>query len=138
MQLVLDRIGHLKAALAELKEALASEDSNSAGDKHETGRSMIDLEQEQLSGQLKQSLDLKDSLERLAPRQKTEAVVAGSLVETSMGIFYIAVGLGKVTVDGQLCYVISTDSPIGQALLGHVPGETIGFNERQISILSLH
>lgn len=137
LQLVNDRIAHLKAASAELKEALSSEESNSAGDKHETGRSMIDLEQEQISGQLKQTLDVRDTLERLTPRVKPENIVPGTLVETDAGIYYIAVGLGKVTFEDTLVFVVSAEAPIGAAMLGHKPGESFNFNNRVFNIKSI-
>ena len=39
----------------ELLEALASESKNSAGDKHETGRAMLQLEREKLGEQIKKT-----------------------------------------------------------------------------------
>ncbi|MWD30855.1 3-oxoacyl-ACP synthase, partial [Aquicoccus sp. SCR17] len=54
------RTERLKKSAAALQESLNSETKSSAGDKHETGRAMVQLEQEKLAQQLVELDRLKE------------------------------------------------------------------------------
>ena len=45
-----------------------------------------------------------------------------------VGTYFLAAGLGKITVGEEDVFVISTASPIGQLLVGKTVGEEIVFN----------
>lgn len=47
-----ERLARIQGQIKELETALTSETKSSAGDKHETGRAMIQLEREKLGQQL--------------------------------------------------------------------------------------
>ncbi len=119
-----------RAALAAAQEAGNAETRSSAGDKYETGRTMMQLEQEKLKGQLMQAIELKNQLAQLRPGQVSETAGPGSLVFTNHGNFYLSVGLGKVKMDGQVFFAISLESPAGQALRGRRKGEKFVFQNR--------
>jgi hypothetical protein len=61
----------------------------------------------------------------------------GSLIETTMGTYFMAMGLGKVELEGQTYFIISPASPIGQAMLGKVQGDAFRFRDQEMTILSL-
>ena len=112
----------------ELLEALESESKNSAGDKHETGRAILQLEREKLGEQIKKT---ERNLQLLLPLKNhipTEKVSVGTVVKTSHFNYYIAISSPTLIVEQEEYYCISALSPIGKLLLGKKVGETILFN----------
>ncbi len=128
LEFVEQRISHAQAALDSATEAGNSEDKSSAGDKHETGRAMAQLEQEKSVKQLREAQDLKNTLLKINPDVHSAKAVAGSLVVTDKNNFCIAVAVGKIEVEGTTVFVLSPASPIGQKLLGLSAGEQMDFN----------
>lgn len=123
--------------LAMLQESLTSETKSSAGDKHETGRAMIQLEREQLGQQLAKIEREQALLTKINPKLNSEIVCLGSLVITSEHGYFIAIGLGKVIWNGQEFYAISLDSPIGQLLVGKRLGEQLSFAGKTFEIQAI-
>lgn len=137
LEAVNQRLLICEKGLANLQESLASETKSSAGDKHETGRAMIQLEREQLGGQLAKIEADKEILLKINPELKTEIVRLGSLVKTSEYTYFIAISSGKITIDGTNFYSISLDSPIGQLLAGKRVGEKFQFRGNEMEILEV-
>ena len=131
------RIDRLKKQLEELKASLGSETKSSAGDKHETGRAMLQLEQEKLGKQMYEAEALYKVLQQIPKDNKQEKVALGSLVTTNKHLYYIAVSAGKYEVDHQEVYCISASTPIGKLLLGKQAGDAFLFNGVQQSILDV-
>lgn len=133
-----EHIDTLSGIMAQLKEALGSESKSTAGDKHETGRAMIQLEQERAGNQLAQAEQLLlnlQSINVLLPAAET--VQLGSLTITNKGNFYVSVGLGKITIDDETYYAISPTAPIAVALLGKRVGEGAMFNGQQFTVMAI-
>jgi transcription elongation GreA/GreB family factor len=118
--------------IASNKNDLFSETKSSAGDKHETGRAMLQLEMEKASQQLAIVNQMKETLQRLTIEDATKNVKLGSLVTTTKGTYFLAVSAGQVTIDKVTYFVVSTESPIGKQLLGKNIGEIIAFNTAKI------
>jgi len=134
---VFKRITTIQLAFDDLNAALTSNTKSSAGDKHETGRAMAQLEQEKLSQQLNASLNLRNALSQIDPSETHEAVQFGSLVETTNGTFFLSVGIGSIGNAGSDFFCISPVTPMGKALMGAKKGDTVQFNNKTIEILSL-
>ena len=111
-----------------LQTSLTSESKSTAGDKHETGRAMIQLEREKLGNQLKQLEQQEGVLHKIQTTNIKELVALGSYVETDTMSYYLSISLGKLKVEGKEVYAISSQSPIGNLLLGKKEGESITFN----------
>jgi len=120
-----------------MRQAVQTESKSTAGDKHETGRAMIHLEQEKLYQQLTEAQQLLTELEQIKPEQTFETVMKGALVKTDRTTFYIAVGLGKISVGGKDFFVISSQSPIGKQMLGKRSGEHFNMNGTEYAITSV-
>ena len=121
----------------ELLEALESESKNSAGDKHETGRAMLQLEREKLGEQIKKT---ERNLQLLMPLQNhipTEKVSVGAVVKTSHFNYYVAISSPTLIVKQEEYYCISALSSIGKLLLGKKVGETILFNHMTSTITEI-
>jgi len=128
------RIEENKKALADLKESVGSESKSTAGDKHETGRAMMHLEQEKVNRQLQNNLKLKKGFDRLNPENQMIVVGLGSLVITDKIRFYIMTALGQYTLDENKYYFISMNSEIAQAFLGAKKGDKIQFKGEHYQI----
>ena len=112
------RVTDLSAIIQEAQDAANNETKSSAGDKHETGRAMAQLETEKLSKQLSEALKLEQVLSQINPNTEHLQVGLGSLVTTNNGIFYISISLGKLELNNTNYFVISPVSPIGKLLTG--------------------
>ncbi len=128
LHVITDKIQLLQQSLHDLTESAGNETKRTAGDKHETALAMLQIEQENISRQLKETLAQKAVLEKIDPTLHTEQIVRGSLVTTNKGIFFLSIGLGKATIDHQLIIALSPESPLGKAMLHLQTGDTCTFN----------
>lgn len=120
----------------DLRNDLENEGKSTAGDKHETGRAMIQLEMEQQGLQLKKFEQQLMPLQNL-PLNNSEKVILGSLVDTNVGEFFIAVSIGNVEVNERKIMVISPQSPIGEMLMNRKAGDKFNFREKEIEVLNV-
>lgn len=137
LTLVSKKLELINSAFAESREALGSEAKSTAGDKHETGRAMIQLEQEKMGRQLAETQKLQTILSRINADKVYDKVQSGALVETDNGCYFIAVGLGKLKVGGVEIFVMAPTSPLAQAMLGKGKGEKVNFNGRINTIIEV-
>jgi transcription elongation GreA/GreB family factor len=128
------RISNLQEMINTTQEAANDATKSSAGDKYETTRSMMHLENEQNAIQLNEALKLRKTLDMLSKVKKADMVQPGSLVYTSSGIYYIAVSIGKITLKKEDYFAISLASPLGQQLAQKKIGDSIDFNKKKIVI----
>ncbi len=132
-----DNVKMLQDVLNDLKESGANETKSTAGDKHETALAMLQMEQANISGQLKQMLNKKTSLERINPTLSATTIVVGSLIKTSHGYLFLSAALGKATIDGVSVTALSPQSPLGTTLIGLSKGDSAGINNRTYIIESV-
>lgn len=118
----------LKLALQDVTEAGNNETKSTAGDKHETARAMMQLEQEKLSKQVQEAENQLAEFERVVGSNESANVITGSLIETNKGFFFIASSIGKVILDNKTVFVISQKSPLGLVLIGKKQKDTVVFN----------
>ncbi len=128
------REAQINLAVADAREAGANETKSSAGDKYETGREMMQQEIDLNLARLGELNKLKAILEQISPTQEAVVVLAGSLVLTSSGNYYIAIGAGQLKVDGVSYYAISAASPIGARMLGQRAGHAFEWNGKKVVI----
>ncbi|MBS1936795.1 MAG: 3-oxoacyl-ACP synthase [Bacteroidetes bacterium] len=131
-QLLAERLSASKEAITTTRASFAGDTKSSAGDKHEVGRAMVQQELDKLEAQRAHLLALQGELGRVPKDGSFMRVAFGSLVTTDQGMYFIAIGLGPVQVDGHTCYAISLASPIGQLLHGKAAGDAVSFNGRRI------
>ena len=118
LQLLHTKIQALQNTLQELAEGAISDGKSSAGDKHETARAMMQLEQEKISKQLDEVLAQKAILEKIDCTIKSTQIIKGSLIKTNKGYLFLSVALGKISIDGVDIIVLSPQSPLGLKLMG--------------------
>ncbi|MDQ2180098.1 hypothetical protein [Marinifilum sp. D714] len=133
-ELIQSKIKANNESLSALKESVASETKSTAGDKHETGRAMMHLEQEKVMRQLTNNQKLKSIVDRINPEIENETVQLGSLVITNHISFYVLAGLGQMELNGQYYFVVSFQSELVQAFKGKRKGDSLTFKEQNYTI----
>lgn len=136
-QYVSQRLNTINDALEAARQAANDESKSSVGDKYETGRAMMQLEQEKLAMQLAEAQQLQQVLDRIDLEKMPPSIGEGHLVCTGQGNYFIAISAGKLELDGSLYYLISLASPIGAALAGHKTGDTVPFRGQNIPVLAV-
>lgn len=124
--------------MASNRKALESETKSSAGDKHETGRAMLQLEMEKASAQLDAINEMKITLDKIDISNNSSIARLGSVVFTSKGNYFLSIAAGKIETTGKEFYAVSLSSPIGTFLLGAKVGDSINFNDNQFKIDQLY
>ena len=121
-------------AMEDAQQSANTETKSSAGDKHETGRALLQLEQEKNVKQLAEAKELKEKLLKIEPKITSSIVSLGSVVFTSSGNFYISVAAGKLQIEEDSYFAISPASPLAVKLLGSKPADLIALNGRTYEI----
>lgn len=129
-----NRLQTIKNTINEIQESLLSETKSSAGDKHETGRAMLQLEREKAGNQLAEINKVKEILSRIAIDKSSEVIGLGSLVYTSNANYFIGISAGEFKENNEVFYAISPKTPIGRLLLGKTVGDKIVFNSQNFEI----
>jgi len=117
-ELLDEKIISLRNSLLELEEGSENDTKSSAGDKHETARAMMQIEQEKISKQLNEALEQKLVLEKIDASHCSLQIIKGSLITTNKGYLFVSVALGKILVDEKQVIVLSPQSPLGLKLMG--------------------
>jgi transcription elongation GreA/GreB family factor len=132
-----NRFNTIQNTINEIQESLTSETKSSAGDKHETGRAMLQLEREKAGNQLAEIQKTKESLSKIQVSNTSEFIGLGTVVYTNKSNYFIAISAGELKVDDDIFYAISPNTPIGQLLLGKTVGNEVVFREQKFKIENL-
>ncbi len=136
--LLTESIGQAKQAIANAQSSANEATKSSAGDKYETSRAMGQLDIEMYTRQLHDAESKLAVVENIEAnlRHQNEANL-GSLISTSLGTFFLAVGIGKIEVDKQPIMVMSPQSPIGEAIFQKKSGDSVTFRGKEIKIIQV-
>ena len=137
VELAKSKVRALENELDSTREATTSESKSTAGDKHETGRAMMHLEQEKLHKQLAEAKAVLAELGRIDPAIVHIKIGLGTLINTDKGPFFLAAGLGKVVFEKTNYFVVSTMAPIATQFLGKSIGDRVDMNGTVYDILAV-
>ncbi|WP_299883150.1 3-oxoacyl-ACP synthase [uncultured Lacinutrix sp.] len=129
-----NRLITVQNTMQEIQESLLSETKSSAGDKHETGRAMLQLEREKAGNQLAEINKTKANLVKINIETTSQKIHLGSIVYTTQANYFIAISAGILTVKNEVFYAISPSTPIAQLLLSKTKGDKITFRTNNFSI----
>ena len=135
--LVGEKLNSASSAIDATTESKNTATKSTAGDKHETGRAMMERELALSTAQLNKAQFLKNELSKISLEIDFTSVQLGALVVTNQGNYFISIGLGKVNVLGDDCYAISGGAPLGIAMMGKQKGQMINFQGRNIEIIDV-
>lgn len=116
------------------QKALQSETKSSAGDKHETGRAMLQLEMEKAGQQLAGIVQMKLVLSKIDVLKSSKNACLGSIIVTDKVRYFLSISAGQLVVADEIYFAISVSSPMGKLLLGKQDKEEVIFNEKTILI----
>lgn len=136
--LIADRIAMTKAAIDNAQAAANGEEKSSAGDKYETGRAMGHLEKDMFMRQQGENMKDLDQLQKVNTSVVYTTAQAGALIKCPEYSFFIATGLGKQVVDGELVFFLSPLAPLAKALMGKREGERFVFKGKEVGILEVY
>ncbi len=131
------KLEELNNALSIVNEAANNETKSTAGDKHETAKAMMQLEQEKLGHQIKLINAQINELTKIDVTKTHIKVSNGSLILTNNGLLFIGLGLGKISVYQETIFTISLQSPLAKLLLNKKVGETVKLNNLNYTIENL-
>jgi hypothetical protein len=137
LRILADKAAVMQSAWDEMREAAANDTKSTAGDKHETSRAMMQIEQDRLGKQMQDLQHQRALLSALHPSEKSEDLISGSLVLTSKGWFYMAIPLGKVSLNDEEYFIVSPQSPIGQQLLHKKVGSSFKLMNADYTIVEI-
>lgn len=132
-----DRMQIIKKSIQEIEISLTSETKSSAGDKHETGRAMLQLEREKAGHQLAEIEKTKQILYKINAETTSKNIGLGSVVFTTTSNYFISISAGELKVDNETFYAISASTPIGQLLLGKSVGDKVTFRNMSFEITEI-
>ena len=132
--LLQDKIDVYQDMISGLSNDAQNDAKGSAGDKHETALSMMHLEQEKLTNKLKETIALKDILEKIDVSKTTATIALGSYVKVNTMQLFISAALPKIVIDEITILSVSPQSPLGSQLMGKKQGEIVVVNETSFTI----
>ena len=132
-----NRLQTVQDIISSNQKALQSETKSSAGDKHETGRAMLQLEMEKAGQQLLGITQMKEVLAKIDDSKNSNIAHLGSVIETNIANYFLSISAGKLICNNKIFYAISVSSPIGKHLLGKTISDVFTFNGNQVQIKSI-
>jgi len=128
LQMQETKINGLQQQLNDLKESTANETKSTAGDKYETARAMLQIEQDNTRRQLQEALEPQSIFTTIDISINSDEIIRGSLVKTNKGYLFISVALGKILEEGTPIIALSPQSPLGKQLMGLRVNDTTTIN----------
>lgn len=132
-----ERLETVQSTIEDIQVSLTSETKSSAGDKHETGRAMLQLEREKAGNQLSEIQKVKEILYKIDIDKTVTNISLGSVIYTSKSNYFIAISAGEMVVDQERFYAISALTPIAKLLLSKQIGDRIKFRNQDFEIIKV-
>jgi len=132
-----DRLKVIQNAILDIQNSLQSETKSSAGDKHETGRAMLQLEREKAGNQLAGIQKQIELLSKINTEVNHTKVALGSVVKATTSNYFITVSVGEIKYNDESFYSISAATPIGKLLLSKSVNDTIEFKNQKFTITAI-
>lgn len=132
-----EKLSYLNNHSKDLNDALTSETKSTAGDKHDTSRAMIHLEQEKIQHQFSKIQQQRYQLLNFKEITSTEIIGLGNIILTPQNTFLLGVGLGKQVLNGKVVFCIGAETPLAAQLLGKKVKDEFYFNGKTEVIESI-
>jgi hypothetical protein len=109
----------------------------SAGDKHEVGIAMAQIEIEKLDQQIALVQQQLNTLQKLDPSLTQQQIVTGAIFQIDNNWYYCSVPFGQLQFETFSVFCLSSDAPLFQSLKGKKEGESVNFNGKNWQIKSI-
>ena len=134
IEIIQERIDATIQSMQDAQAAANNEEKSSAGDKYETGRAMSHLEKDMHARQLAANKNELAALLAVDCNSIYTSVKTGSIITCKENRFFIAAGLGKVLFENETVYLLSPNAPLAKSMLNKIAGNTISFNNKEMTI----
>lgn len=122
------RYSKIKQTIAAIEESLFEESKSSSGDKHETGRAMLQIDRENAGRQLNEIEKIVVLLNKIDINATSDYARLGSLVYTDKFTYFISISIGTVSVENIDYLCVALNSPVGMLISGKRKGEEFLLN----------
>ena len=131
------RYSRIKQTITNIEESLLEESKNSSGDKHETGRAMLQIDRENAGKQLHEVEKVVEILKKIDVKATADYVRLGSLVYTDKFKYFISLSIGTVNIDETDYLCVALNSPVGLLLSGKKKDEEFNLNGNSYKIMNV-
>ena len=125
-----------KSAMDEAQES-ANEHHGAIEDKFESFREACQIQRDMYAKQLDEAMTGMSILKRLIATKENSEIMLGSIIETNLQTFFIALSLGEIKVDGKPYFAISAMSPMFKAMAGKKKGDSFAFRDKEFKIKNI-
>jgi hypothetical protein len=122
-----ERINHASMAMQLAQETANNQEKSSVGDKYETARAMSQIDRDMNAGQLEKAQLEYAFLENIHTTQIHQCIALGCLFELDDILFFVATGLGSITVLQKSIMIISHQSPLFEQVKMKKVGDMVTF-----------
>lgn len=122
------RYSKIKQTIADIEESLLEESKSSSGDKHETGRAMLQIDRENAGKQLQEIEKIIPLLKKIDVNVTSDYARLGSLVYTDKFIYFISLSIGTVSIGKTDYLCVALNSPVGLLISGKKKGDEFSLN----------
>lgn len=123
-----NRYSKIKQTIADIDESLLEESKSSSGDKHETGRAMLQIDRENTGKQLNEIEKSVQLLKKIDVNATSDYARLGSLVYTDRFTYFISLSIGTVPIGGTDYLCVALNSPVGMLISGKMKGDEFNLN----------
>jgi hypothetical protein len=106
-------------------------------DRYDSYRAQLLRKKDMFGQQMVKSRQQLEVLKKIDLKRKSDTIGFGSLIKTQNQFLFISTGLGKVELNGNSIYAISTMVPIYKVLEGKKEGDLYEFNGKKGKIVSV-
>ena len=131
------RYDSINKTISDIEYSLKEESKSTSGDKHHTGRAMLQIERENAGNQLREIEKVMHQLGKVGISLASETIRLGSIVETNQSNFFMSISVGKLETNNLIYLGVAPNSPIGMCLLGKTKGDQFNFNGKVYKILAV-
>jgi len=127
----------INKTISDIEYSLKDESKSTSGDKHHTGRAMLQIEREKAGNQLREIEKVMYQLSKANISFASETIRLGSIIETNQATFFMSISVGKLETNNLIYLGVAPNSPIGMCLLGKTKGDQFNFNKKVYKILEV-
>ncbi|MCB0466627.1 MAG: 3-oxoacyl-ACP synthase [Aequorivita sp.] len=132
-----NRYSKIKQTIADIEESLLEEAKSSSGDKHETGRAMLQIDRENAGKQLQEIEKVAQLLKKIDVKATSDYARLGSLVYTDRFTYFISLSIGTVTLGKTDYLCVALNSPVGLLISGKKMGDEFTLNGNSYKITGI-
>jgi transcription elongation GreA/GreB family factor len=119
------------------QESANEAEKSSAGDKYETSRTMGQLDRDMNSKQLQEAKKELAWLQAIDTTRLYDRVASGAFVACRESMYFVAAGLGVVTLDERMVVLLSPKAPLTAMMTGKKAGDSFTYNGKSYEITEI-